>query len=104
MDPATGFLTVNETQYRQLQPLFFVIGGESYEITRNAQIWPRVVNSAIGGSSNSIYLVVQTLGQPIAGLDFILGNAFMQRYYVVLDSAGSHLGLARTPFTHAQTN
>jgi cathepsin E len=63
-----------------------------------------VLNSLIGGKKDSIYLVVQALGEPIPGLNFILGTAFMERYCTVFDTAGQHVGIAQTPFTYAETN
>jgi hypothetical protein len=44
---------------------------------------------------NDIYLVVQQLGEPIPGLNFILGTAFMERYCIVFDTAGRHVGFAK---------
>ena len=76
-----------------------------YELTANAQIWPRSLNSAIGGTSNNIYLVVGDLGSPSGkGLDFINGLTFLERFYSVYDTANSRVGLAYTPQTHATTN
>jgi hypothetical protein len=47
-------------------------GGVTYELTANAQIWPRSQNSQLGGDENSIYLVVADMGSPSGqGLDFI---------------------------------
>lgn len=52
--------------------LAVTVGGVSYELTANAQIWPRSLNSTIGGEEGQIYLVVSDLGsQSGQGLDFI---------------------------------
>lgn len=51
MDTTTGLLTVSEDQYNALQSLFFTIGGTAFELNPNAQIWPRALNSSIGGVS-----------------------------------------------------
>lgn len=58
LDESTGLLKISSTKYSSLQSLFFNIGGISYELTKNAQTWPRALNTYIGGSSSSIYLVV----------------------------------------------
>lgn len=57
-DQATGLLTISSSKYANLQSLFFHIGGTSFEFTKNAQTWPRALNTFIGGTSNSIYLIV----------------------------------------------
>ena len=57
-DETTGLLTISPESFSSLQPLNFNIGGNTYGLTPNAQIWPRALNSAIGGSPNAIYLVV----------------------------------------------
>jgi cathepsin E len=80
-------------------------GGVTYALTPNAQIWPRSLNTAIGGSANNIYLVVIDSGSPSGqGLDFINGYAFLERFYSVHDTDNNRFGLATTPFTDATTN
>ncbi|KAK2465529.1 hypothetical protein APHAL10511_002421 [Amanita phalloides] len=64
-----------------------------------------VLDSAIGGSPSSIYLVVADIGSPSgSGLDFIDGYTFLERFYSVFDTTNSRVGLATTPFTTATTN
>ena len=57
-DNATGLLRISSANYANLQSLFLNVGGTSYEFTANAQTWPRALNTAIGGSSSNIYLIV----------------------------------------------
>jgi cathepsin E len=78
----------------------------TFELTANAQIWPRSLNTVIGGTAGSIYLIVNDLGTPTPaqGLDFINGQAFLERFYSVYDTANQRVGLATTPFTKATTN
>ena len=104
MDQDTGFLYISPEQYQNLQSLFFEIGNSAYELTPNAQIWPRRLYNAIGGEKDRVYLVVQALGKPIPGLDFVCGMAFMERFYIIFDTAGQRLGLATTPATYSETN
>ncbi|EIW59132.1 acid protease [Trametes versicolor FP-101664 SS1] len=105
LDNTTGLLTITEAQFENLQSLFFNIGGTSFELTPNAQIWPRALNSTIGGEEGKIYLVASDLGnQSGQGLDFINGFAFLQRFYSVYDTGNNQVGLATTPFTDAETN
>jgi cathepsin E len=63
------------------------------------------LNSEIGGDSNSVYLIIGDLGvNSGSGLDFIDGQAFLERFYMVFDTAGSQFGIAQTEFTFATTN
>ena len=77
----------------------------TYEFTANAQIWPRALNSVIGGKDDAIYLIVADIGTPSGqGLDFINGQTFLERFYSVFDTANNRVGLANTPFTRANSN
>ena len=128
MDSATGLLTVTQAQFDALQSLFFTIGGTTFELTANAQIWPRAQNAAIGGEDGKIYLVAADLGTSsgqgldfiskwqhverrgdskvwmLMGLFFVDGFVFLQRFYSVYDTGNSQVGLATTQFTDAETN
>ncbi|KAK7695039.1 hypothetical protein QCA50_002227 [Cerrena zonata] len=105
LDNATGLLRLTTAQFASLQSLFFTIGGTTFELTANAQAWPRNLNTAIGGNANSVYLIVGDLGTPTGeGLDFINGMTFLERFYSVFDTANRRVGLATTSFTHATTN
>ncbi|KAM5546209.1 hypothetical protein V8D89_000335 [Ganoderma adspersum] len=105
LDNTTGLLRLTTAQFANLQSLFFHIGSTTYELTPNAQIWPRSLNTAIGGSASSIYLITADLGSNSGeGLDFIDGYTFLERFYYVYDSANSRVGFATTSFTNATTN
>ncbi|PCH40297.1 acid protease [Wolfiporia cocos MD-104 SS10] len=105
LDNTTGLLTITESQYEALQSLYFTIGGTTFEFTANAQIWPRALNTQIGGESGKIYLVASNLGSESGqGLDFINGFAWLQRFYSVFDTTNAQVGLANTQYTDATTN
>ncbi|KAH9057488.1 aspartic peptidase A1 [Lactarius vividus] len=105
LDNTTGLLKITSTQFNNLQSLFFTTGGRSFELTANAQIWPRALNTFIGGTSGSIYLVVNDIGSPTgSGLDFINGYTFLERFYSVFDTTNNRVGFATTAFTTATTN
>lgn len=103
-DDDTGFLVISRENYSKLQSLLFVVDGNTFELTANAQTWPHALNSLIGGRDDGIYLVVGDIGYDIAGMDFICGTAFMERFYIVLDTGSQQISLATTQFTDAATN
>ncbi|TFK89412.1 acid protease [Polyporus arcularius HHB13444] len=104
-DDNTGLLRLTPDQFANLQSLFFTIGDNTFEFTPNAQIWPRALNTLIGGTPDFVYLIVNDLGSLSGeGLDFIDGMTFLERFYYVFDIANSQVGFATTPFTDALTN
>ncbi|KAI0356745.1 family A1 protease [Trametes cingulata] len=105
LDASTGLLRITPQQFANLKSVFFNIGDTAFEFTPNAQIWPRALNSAIGGTDDAIYLVINDIGTNTgSGLDFIDGMTFLERFYYVFDIGNSRVGFANTPFTHATTN
>ncbi|KIK55675.1 hypothetical protein GYMLUDRAFT_263999 [Collybiopsis luxurians FD-317 M1] len=105
LDNATGLLRVTTAQFNALQNLNFNIGGTTFSLTPNAQIFPRSLNVAIGGNANNIYLIVGNLG-PVGEepFNFVNGYAFLERFYSVYDTGNNRVGIATTPFTKATTN
>jgi len=105
LDSTTGLLKITSAQYSALSNLNFVVGSTTYPLTPNAQIWPRSLNTYIGGTSGSIYLIVGDLGSNSGeGLDFIDGYTFLERYYSVFDTTNKRVGFASTADTDATTN
>ncbi|KAI5120845.1 hypothetical protein M0805_007032 [Coniferiporia weirii] len=105
LDETTGLLRLTTAQFANVQSLFFSINGVTFELTANAQAWPRSLNTAIGGNTRSVYLIVNDIGTPTgSGLDFINGFAFLERFYAVFDTANKRVGFATTTFTDAETN
>ncbi|KAI0822360.1 acid protease [Trametes gibbosa] len=104
-DDATGLLRISPAQFNKLQSLFFTINGVNFEFTANAQLFPRSLNTAIGGKADDIYLIIGDIGtRSGSGLDFINGQTFLERFYAVFDTANRRVGIANTPFTTATTN
>ncbi|KAI6145241.1 aspartic peptidase domain-containing protein [Pisolithus tinctorius] len=105
LDSATGMLQITTSQYEALQDLDFYINGVTYTLTPNGQIWPRSLNTAIGGSASNIYLIVNDIRTNSgSGLDFINGQTFLERFYSVFDTANNRVGFATTPYTDATSN
>ena len=117
MDSTVKLLSITPAQYDKLELLTLTTAGKSYDLTPNAQIWPRSLNTAIGGSSTAIYLVVGDRGsQSGSGLDFTMGYTFLyvsisfrhdhdvlypspfsQRYYSIYDTTHGQVGLPTLP-------
>lgn len=57
-DSNSGFMKISKDQYSSLKPLNFNIGSETYALTPNGQIWPRALNSALGGTDDDVFLVI----------------------------------------------
>jgi cathepsin E len=97
------FFSISRTDFQSF--LLFSYPQATFELTANAQLWPRSLNTEIGGTASSIYLIINDIGTTSGqGLDFINGYTFLERFYVVLDTTHKAVGLANTPFTHATTN
>jgi hypothetical protein len=103
-DKATGLIKIPQDKLASLQSLFFNIGSNKFELTANAQIWPRSLNEFIGGEANATYAVVADIGQVGAGIDFINGYTFLERYYTVYDTTNKRLGFGQTAYTFATSN
>lgn len=74
----TGLLKLSTEQFKQLGSLYFFIGGQTYVMVPDAQIWPKELNTTIGGDANAIFLVAADNGtENGSGLDFI--NGFVWR-------------------------
>ncbi|KAG0700687.1 aspartic peptidase domain-containing protein [Suillus ampliporus] len=105
LDTDTGLLGITLPKYDALKNLDFNIGKTVYSLTPNGQIWPRSLNTYIGGSSSSIYLIVNDIGLPSGeGSDFVNGQTFLERFYSVFDTTNSRIGFATTKYTNATTN
>jgi hypothetical protein len=104
-DDTTGLLRITEEQYNNLKSLFFEIGGTRFELISNAQIWPRALNTNIGGQEDSIYLAIIDIGtNRLGALDFMMGLPVLERLYTVFDSGNSRIGFATTQYTDATIN
>ncbi|KFH73268.1 hypothetical protein MVEG_00486 [Podila verticillata NRRL 6337] len=62
LDTTTDLLRITQEQFSQLQSLYFVVGGTTFEITPNALIWQRAFNVMMGGNAGDIYLAVGDIG------------------------------------------
>ncbi|PCH37388.1 aspartic peptidase A1 [Wolfiporia cocos MD-104 SS10] len=105
MDQSTQLLRITREQYSQLKSMYFHIGDSTYEFTPNAQLWPRALNTELGGTNDGMYLIVSDLGELSGnGIEFINGMSFLERFYTVYDVENSRVGLATTRNTYVNSN
>jgi cathepsin E len=105
IDNTTGLISFTPAQFAALQPLNFVVNGATFSLSANAQLFPRSLNTDIGGTADSIFGVVNDLGTPSGeGLDFVNGQSFLERFYSVFDTTNQRIGLATTTLTNATSN
>jgi hypothetical protein len=84
IDPSTGLMTVPTNSVSGIKPLNFTIGGTVFSMDAAAQLIPIDQNTEWGLSANKQYGVVSYMGTNSGeGLDFIIGQKFMEKYYAV---------------------
>lgn len=89
----------------QRRVIYDLLSQVTFELTANAQLWPRALNTAIGGLAADIYLIVGNLGTPSGeGFDFVNGMTFLERFYAVFDTTNKQVGFATTSFTDSTIN
>ncbi|KAH8553065.1 aspartic peptidase domain-containing protein [Umbelopsis sp. PMI_123] len=64
LDNTTGLFKLTADQFANLKSLYFHIGDQAYELSPNACIFPRSLNTAIGGDPNGIYLTIDNIRTP----------------------------------------
>jgi len=102
-DNNTGLLTVDSVQFGEIQSLSFIVAdGTTFTLCPDAQLWPRSLNTAIGGLAGHYYLIVGDSGDSAA--DFDIGLVVLERYYSVFDKTTKRVGLAKTDYTNAIIN
>ncbi|KIO07573.1 hypothetical protein M404DRAFT_8365 [Pisolithus tinctorius Marx 270] len=95
LDKSTGLITIPPSSIPYMQPLNFTIGDTIFSMDVAAQLIPTDQNEAWGGVAGKQYGVVANLGTLSGqGLDFIIGQKFMERYYVVFDADNNCVGFA----------
>ncbi|KAG0695378.1 acid protease [Suillus ampliporus] len=100
IDQSTGLMTVPETSVSKIQPLNFTVGGTVFSLDAAAQLIPIDQNTAWGLPTNKQYGIVSYLGTNSGeGLDFIIGQKFMEKYYAVFDTDSQRVGFAYTEHT-----
>ncbi|KAI8065613.1 aspartic proteinase [Gongronella butleri] len=92
-DSNTGLVVIPASSYSTLQNISFTIGGKAFTLTPAQYILPQAQVSAWGGTAGKYYSLIGDLGTG-AGLDFILGQKFLENYYSIYDTTNSRVGFA----------
>ena len=88
LDNTTGLIEIPPSSVSLMQPLNFFIADRMFTMDVAAQLIPTDQNIAWGGVAGKQYGVVSNLGTDSGeGLDFIIGQKFMERYYAVSRSS-----------------
>ncbi|KAF8448784.1 acid protease [Boletus edulis BED1] len=97
LDSNTGLIEIPPSSISSMQSLNFTIADRVFSMDVAAQLIPTDQNTAWGGVSGKQYGVVANLGSNSGeGLDFIIGQKFMERYYAVFDTDANRVGFAQT--------
>jgi hypothetical protein len=80
----TGLFVIPANQVNHLKSFSFKIDGKVYTLDAAAQLVPQDQNAAWGGEAGVQYGYIGPLGSLSgSGLDFIIGQKFMERFYAV---------------------
>ncbi|KAG1747768.1 acid protease [Suillus paluster] len=102
-DNNTGLLVIPSSSVADMQPLNFKIGDTVFSMDIAAQLVPLDQNTAWGGQAGVQYGVVGKLGTDSGGgLDFIIGQKFMEKYYAVFDAHSNRVGFGYTNHTFSK--
>ncbi|KAF8141361.1 acid protease [Boletus edulis] len=100
VDSNTGLIEIPRRSISSMHPLNFTIAGQVFSLDVAAQLIPKDQNTAWGGDAKKRYGVVNFMGSRSGqGMDFIIGQKFLERYYSVFDTDSKRVGFARTNYT-----
>ncbi|GAB5586440.1 hypothetical protein Unana1_01340 [Umbelopsis nana] len=92
-DSTTGLVVIPSSSYSSLKNVVFTIGGKTFTLTPSQYILPQDQVTNWGGNVGTYYSLIGDLGTG-NGLDFILGQKFLENYYSVYDASNSRVGFA----------
>ncbi|KAG6333844.1 hypothetical protein ID866_5242 [Astraeus odoratus] len=97
LDNTTGLLEIPWSSVPEMEPLTLIIDTHYLVMDVAAQLIPSEQTTAWGGDPSKRYSIINKLGYNSGqGLDFLLGQKFMERYYAVFDGRNNRVGFAYT--------
>ncbi|GAA93793.1 uncharacterized protein L969DRAFT_43874 [Mixia osmundae IAM 14324] len=100
IDSTSGLLRFPKSSTASVPALNINFGnGLVLTLTANAQLVPAADYAYFGLSTAYSYSYVNNYGSTGTGLDFILGQKFIERYYTVFDTTNHRIGFANTTYT-----
>ncbi|EPT02915.1 hypothetical protein FOMPIDRAFT_1035599 [Fomitopsis schrenkii] len=97
----TGLIVIPFESVPFMKPFTFYVADEPFILDVEAQLLPVWQNTAWGAEPNLQYGYIGPIGAPSGeGLDFIIGQKFMERFYAVFDTSNSRVGFAYTEHTY----
>ncbi|KAL5489707.1 hypothetical protein ACEPAI_4539 [Sanghuangporus weigelae] len=95
-DCISKLLSLPPNEKINLKSLFFEIGGRSFEIPPEEQVWPQELNDVAGGPAEDSYLsYIELRSDNGVGISLINGFTWLQHFYIVLDVDNKRIGFAR---------
>ena len=94
LDSTTGLYTIPAAQVSKLSNITFTIGGVAFTLTPSQYLVPAAQVANMGGTTGTTYSWIGSLGDTETGLEFILGQKFLENYYSVYDTTNKRVGLA----------
>ncbi|KAH8557088.1 family A1 protease [Umbelopsis sp. PMI_123] len=98
LDSTTGLVVIPSSSYSSLQNVTFTIGGTAFTLTPAEYILPQDQVTNWGGTAGTYYSLIGDLGTE-SGLDFILGQKFLENFYSIFVSSFFSSLCSSTPFS-----
>ncbi|KZT68718.1 acid protease [Daedalea quercina L-15889] len=93
----TGLIVIPFESIALMEPFTFYVSDQPFTLDVEAQLLPVWQNAAWGAEPNLQYGYIGPIGSLSGtGLDLIIGQKFMERFYAVFDTPNSRVGFAYT--------
>jgi len=97
IDSSSGLVRFPKSSLSSVPNLALTIGSVTYNYNKYAQLVEQGLYATFGLSSTYYYSWVNDLGSNSGeGLDFIIGQKFLERFYSVFDTTNNRVGFATT--------
>ncbi|CAH7685169.1 aspartic peptidase A1 [Phakopsora pachyrhizi] len=97
-DPLTGtdLVMIAADQVATIPPFTIDFGNFKATLSAEQQLFPETISRQFGGKAGQRYSVISSLGpiQGLGGLDFIIGQKFLEHFYTAYDGTNNAVGLA----------